>query len=96
MSSENLRSLHLFLSGRVQGVGFRFFTIKQANRYHLTGWVRNLPDGRVEIFAEGPVNGLTMFLDDVSQGPSSARVSNVSEDWQEISARRHDNFSIKY
>ncbi|MCZ7644321.1 MAG: acylphosphatase [Planctomycetota bacterium] len=54
--------LHALLSGRVQGVGMRMTVASLAPRYHLVGWVRNLPDGRVELLAEGPEAQLDAFL----------------------------------
>jgi acylphosphatase len=65
------------VSGRVQGVGFRYFTQAAADRDGLTGWVRNLPDGRVEVFAEGDAEALTRFERAVRAGPSGARVAGV-------------------
>jgi acylphosphatase len=66
-----------FISGRVQGVGFRFFAEAAGIRSGLVGWVRNLPDGRVEIFAQGDANDLQSFERQIHRGPSGARVSTV-------------------
>jgi acylphosphatase len=68
---------HYLLSGRVQGVGFRFFTSAAARREGIHGWVRNLPGGRVEIAAEGDREALDRFERTVRQGPSAARVEHV-------------------
>ena len=65
------------ISGRVQGVGFRFFAEAAAAAEGLHGWVRNLPDGRVEIAAEGGVESLDRFERRVRQGPRGARVDEV-------------------
>lgn len=65
------------VSGRVQGVGFRFFVERVALGEGLHGWVRNLPDGRVEIRAEGDAESLERFEHRVRQGPPSARVEAV-------------------
>ena len=54
MSETSNYRLHAFIQGRVQGVGFRYYVMQAAQDYHLTGWVRNLYDGRVEVVAEGP------------------------------------------
>jgi acylphosphatase len=67
----------LVLTGRVQGVGFRWFTIEAASFEGLTGWVRNLPDGGVEIVAEGEVEALDRFDRAVRCGPARARVDEV-------------------
>src|SRR6476660_6902433 len=67
----------IVVSGRVQGVGFRFFTQAAAVREGLHGWVRNLPDGRVEISAEGDAEALERFEHKVRHGPPGARVEDV-------------------
>jgi acylphosphatase len=86
----------MFVSGRVQGVGYRFFTINRANRYGVTGWVKNLYDGRVEIEAEGTLSSLRLFLEDIRIGPSYAHVSNVAEQWAEIDFPNHKKFSVAF
>jgi acylphosphatase len=68
------------VSGRVQGVGFRYFTQDIAEREGLTGVVRNLPDGRVEAVAEGDSESLTRFEAALRRGPSHARVELVEID----------------
>jgi acylphosphatase len=67
----------ILVSGRVQGVGFRFFTQAAAIREGLHGWVRNLPDGRVEIAAEGEAESLERFEHALRRGPRGARVEQV-------------------
>ena len=66
--------LPVFISGKVQGVGFRAFTQEQAQRLKLTGFVRNLADGRVELVAEGAAGGIEKLIEQVKHGPPSARV----------------------
>lgn len=61
-----MKSLHLFFSGNVQGVGFRFVTRSLAYRYNVKGWVRNLSDGRVEVVAEADQDALERFLEDLN------------------------------
>ena len=68
------------VSGRVQGVGFRYFTQDTARREGLTGVVRNLPDGRVEAIAEGSDDSLERFESALRRGPSHARVEAVDVD----------------
>ena len=68
------------ITGRVQGVGFRFFTEAAAAREGLHGWVQNLPDGRVEISAEGEADAIERFERHVRHGPPGARVSGVQVD----------------
>ena len=65
------------ITGRVQGVGFRFFTEEAALHEGIDGWVRNLPDGRVEIAAEGDADAVDRFERAVRHGPPAARVDDV-------------------
>ena len=68
------------VSGRVQGVGFRYFTQDTALREGVTGWVRNLPDGRVEAVVEGDVEAVTRVERALRNGPRGARVDRVNVD----------------
>lgn len=65
------------VSGRVQGVGFRWFTMEQASVEGIAGWVRNRPDGSVEVVAEGESESMTRFERAIRQGPPRARVDDV-------------------
>lgn len=67
------------LSGLVQGVGFRFFTQRVAARHQVRGYVRNLEDGRVEAFAQGPEKSIEAFKHDITAGPRYSRVEDVEE-----------------
>jgi acylphosphatase len=67
----------LVISGRVQGVGFRYFTQNAAVREGVTGWVQNLPDGRVEAFVEGDEDAVTRVERAIRSGPPGARIENV-------------------
>jgi acylphosphatase len=69
--------VHVFVSGRVQGVGFRAFTQREARRLKLTGWVKNLADGRVEAVIEGPKDKLDALLAKIRRGPRAARVTKL-------------------
>jgi acylphosphatase len=70
------------IRGRVQGVGFRYFTEAAAAREGILGWVRNTPEGAVEIVAEGDAEALDRFERHVRQGPPAARVERVDvDDW---------------
>ena len=82
------------ISGRVQGVGFRYFTEAAAAREGLHGWVRNLPDGRVEIDVEGEAEAVERFERHVRHGPPGARVSNVDVD-ESVPHRRESGFSVR-
>ena len=81
------------ISGRVHGVGFRFFTEAAGNRAGLNGWVRNLADGTVEIFAQGDDNDLQSFELQIRQGPPGARVTAV--DVREAPLRDVTGFDIR-
>jgi acylphosphatase len=74
---ENLVRAHWFVSGQVQGVGFRAFTFEAARELKVNGWVRNLTDGRVEIVAEAGEKTIGQLLDKVKKGPQSGRVDAV-------------------
>jgi acylphosphatase len=65
------------VSGRVQGVGFRYFTQAAAARNNVHGWVRNLPDGRVEAGAEGEADAMEQFEAALRHGPPGARVERL-------------------
>jgi len=65
------------VSGRVQGVGFRYFAQATASRVGLHGWVRNLPDGRVEAAAEGDADAVERFEQALRHGPPGARVDQL-------------------
>jgi|SRR5215471_4435619 len=67
------------VSGRVQGVGFRYFAIRAARRVGVAGTVRNLPDGTVEAIAEGSETALIEFRSELERGPSYGHVSRVDE-----------------
>jgi acylphosphatase len=67
------------ISGEVQGVGYRFFAQRAAARHQVAGYVRNLPDGRVEAFAAGTLESVENFRHDLSTGPKYARVEKVEE-----------------
>ncbi|MHC4062527.1 MAG: acylphosphatase [Planctomycetota bacterium] len=58
---------HIIFIGRVQGVGFRFTAHRVASRYQLTGWVRNLPDGTVEMVAQGPPDSISDCVQDIEE-----------------------------
>ncbi|MEE4194102.1 MAG: acylphosphatase [Anaerolineae bacterium] len=72
------RRIHGFVSGRVQGVGFRYFTQQTATELGVTGWVKNTYDGKVEFVAEGTEEQLTKFRRKLSRGPASAYVSDLT------------------
>jgi acylphosphatase len=76
-------SVRLIVHGRVQGVGFRHFVRLTAVSLAIAGWVRNRPDGTVEVEASGERPGLDRLVTAVSQGPAGARVTEVEQAWSE-------------
>ena len=76
-------AVKVLITGRVQGVGFRYFVQRRARQYGLHGYVRNLPEGGVEAFASGERALLEAFLQDVKQGPPASRVRECLVSWQQ-------------
>jgi acylphosphatase len=72
-----MKRFHIFVSGRVQGVFFRGNTVRIANNLGVTGWVRNLTDGRVEIVAQGSEEKLKEFIEWIKKGPDDAGVVDL-------------------
>ncbi|MDH3220756.1 MAG: acylphosphatase [Gammaproteobacteria bacterium] len=72
-----MRSVRGFASGRVQGVGFRYFVKRQAEARQVRGYVRNLRDGRVEFLLQGEADAIADLVDHIRHGPSHARVTEV-------------------
>ncbi len=89
------KRLHVYWSGRVQGVGFRYTAESVALELKLTGWVRNIPDGRVEAVCEGPAKALQAFLDQVSKGPMRPYIQETQADWPEATGEFED-FRVRF
>jgi acylphosphatase len=83
-NAENQFRVRLRVEGRVQGVFFRASTREQAIRLGLTGWVRNCPDGSVEVLAEGARSQIDELIAWCRQGPRGAQVSDVKIQWEEF------------
>ncbi|MFN3739861.1 MAG: acylphosphatase [Thermodesulfovibrionales bacterium] len=86
---------HIFVAGRVQGVFFRAFTRDVAESLGLKGWVRNLPDGRVEAVFEGSREVIEEALKKIKIGPPASRVENIDINWSELIENIPD-FRIRY
>lgn len=87
--------IHVFISGRVQGVFFRAHTAEKARQLGLVGWVRNTDDGRVEAVFEGPKEKVEEMIKWCWQGPPSSKVEKVSE-VPEVSKEELEGFEIRY
>ena len=85
-----------YVSGTVQGVGFRFFAERVARRLHLAGWVRNLPDGSVEVYAVGEAASILEMEKELRQGPRMASVTDVRTAETAIDERYASTFSIEH
>lgn len=79
---ESVVKAHVWISGRVQGVFFRYNTQKEAQLRGLKGWVRNLPDGRVEAVFQGELERVQEMLEWCDRGPSGAWVRQVEVSWE--------------
>lgn len=86
--------LHIVVQGLVQGVGFRYFVYHQATKLGLTGWVRNLFNGDVEIEGEGERSQLESFLSEIKIGPRSAHVKDLHIEWRPYE-NKYSTFEIR-
>jgi acylphosphatase len=84
---------HILVSGIVQGVGFRQFTARMADDIGVSGWVRNLEDGRVEIYVEGTEAQVSALIARCRRGPRSAEVTDIAV--RPVPARGADGFAIE-
>mgnify|MGYP002147729281 CR=1 FL=1 len=83
------------ISGQVQGVGYRFFAMRAAARHQVLGTVRNLPDGRVEVIAEGEREAMDQFKNDLATGPIMAEIADIEEIDLTVT-RRYRDFRIDH
>ncbi len=90
-----MKCIHLIISGRVQGVFFRHHTNIEANKLGLKGFVRNTPNGDVEVIAEGPEDKLNQLIAFCKKGPDSAEVTDVKIEYQEPK-NEFNSFSVRY
>lgn len=90
-----LARLHAIVSGIVQGVNFRYYTSREAERLGVKGWVANREDGTVEVVAEGSRPDLERLQDWLRHGPPSAQVDYVQADWEQATGE-FVSFRIRY
>jgi len=89
-----MRAFYAQVSGRVQGVGFRYSTIMEARRLGVKGWVRNAANGDVEVWAEGLPEKLALFLSWLHHGPQYARVDSVEK--EDKSPQGYRGFDVEH
>jgi acylphosphatase len=88
------RAVDVTVTGRVQGVSFRYYAVEQAQRLGITGWVRNEPDGSVALHAEGADEAVDALVEWCRAGPALARVRNVAV--REAKATGATAFEVRY
>jgi acylphosphatase len=93
--NEGAARLHAVVSGFVQGVSFRYYTQMKANELGVVGWVRNRPDGSVEVTAEGPHPALLRLEAFLRVGPPSAQVARLDSAWLDPSGE-FTGFAVRY
>ena len=94
--ADHRTAKRFLVSGSVQGVGYRFFTQRAARRLGISGYVKNLRDGRVEVYAVGTEALLDDFRTELWRGPSAASVSRVAVEQTAIDSQHSVEFSIEY
>ena len=90
-----VRRAEVLVTGRVQGVGYRYSAIIQAGHLGLVGWVRNTRDGHVEMVVEGLPTGVESFIEWCKRGPSAAQVDDVRVEWGEPTGE-FTGFDVRY
>ena len=93
--TQDLVCAKIIVSGVVQGVGYRYFAVRKANQYGLGGYVKNLPDGDVELEVEGEKGLINDFVKELGIGPASSYVANVKIEWKEHQ-NKYKNFNLKF
>jgi acylphosphatase len=92
---ENVKTYRVVLSGRVQGVGFRYFVESIASKYGMSGYVRNTFDRKVEVVCQGEEEDLKQFVDEVKRGPAFSVVTDVKI--EEIKdSKKYNIFEIRF
>ena len=92
---SDLQRFHVLVKGRVQGVGFRYFSQNCALKLQITGWVRNLADGRVEAEIQGESAQVQLMLSELQQGPRFGHVDSLIKNEIAVSPDEKD-FSVRY
>ncbi len=95
MPAADYEQLQAIVHGRVQGVNFRAYTVEEATRLGLSGWVRNRPDRTVEVRAEGPRDRLEQLLRFLYRGSPSSQVTSVDATWLPAT-HQYRGFEVRY
>lgn len=90
-----MQQAHVFIDGRVQGVGFRHFCKVNAEEVGIYGWVKNLPDGRVEAVFAGPMDHIREMVNRCEQGPGASRVDDIDVSVEDAD-EDFDDFEVRY
>jgi len=90
-----MKSVEIYVSGRVQGVGFRYFVVRKANLYNIKGYTRNLYDGRVQVVACAEETDLEMFIKELRKGSTFSRIKKL-EISDLTTAVEYDNFRVEF
>ncbi len=94
--TEDTKRLHAVISGRVQGVSFRYYTTRKARELDIVGWVYNRRDGKVELMAEGSPSALDKLEAWLHEGSPSAKVDNVAVTWDTATGEFSDFKTVYY
>ncbi len=92
---EVVASCEIFVSGHVQGVGYRYFTVEIATELDIKGYSKNMPDGGVYLEAEGEKEAILGFINHLWKGPRLARVSDIKVSWRDYRGIFRD-FSVRH
>jgi acylphosphatase len=93
-NEEKTTAFFARVRGRVQGVGFRYSAVQEAQRLKVNGWVRNVSEGDVEVWAEGPEENTDLFLAWLRRGPQYSKVESVVKD--ERKPQGYSDFGVKF
>jgi len=88
-------AVRIKVKGRVQGVGYRWFAVNTAKDFSINGYVQNLPDGNVEIYAEGDDSRLLLFIEKLREGPPFSNVIDIVSDYESFK-NRFNKFQVRY
>ena len=88
-------AVKIIVKGRVQGVGYRWFALNNAEKFGIKGFVKNLYNGNVEVFAEGEDADLLKFIEKLKEGPPFSNVADIETDYKDFEGRFKE-FKVKY